>query len=169
MENNPYLAPAANLFGATASSMDAVPQEAITPLQRTRGWVRLLSVLMWVLIAVMLLLSATTGFVGLKAKSLPGQRPPGMPELWVFLFLAVTYVLLAMVYIFPAIKLWAYGSRIHRLVTTRSVGDLAAALEQQRSLWKFAGIFALITVVLVLLTMVASIIMSLRAAGAVPG
>lgn len=56
------------------------------------------------------------------------------------------YLIFAVFYLYPCIKLNQYASRIGSLLNSQSNIDLQAALDAQRSFWKFAGIIALIFV-----------------------
>jgi uncharacterized membrane protein len=54
--------------------------------------------------------------------------------------ISILYALFAVIYIYPALKLWKYASNIGALLISSSMSDLEAALSQQRSFWKFLGI-----------------------------
>jgi len=62
--------------------------------------------------------------------------------------IAVMYGVFAFLYIYPAVKLWAFANRITSLGSTRSVADLDAALTEQRRFWKFLGIMTIIMICL---------------------
>ncbi len=85
---------------------------------------------------------------------------------------ATVYALMAVLYIYPVLKIWKFGSSIGRLVASRDPRDLVAALDQQRAFWKFVGIVTLIGVVLYGVMIVgaigASALMGVKAAGAAP-
>ncbi|HRH95699.1 MAG TPA: DUF5362 family protein [Prosthecobacter sp.] len=154
---NPYSSPAANLYGASSGpAADGVSPSTIATLSATKPWVRFMSVLMWIGVGVMLLLGAGMGVVsaiGLAKTTSTG--PFGGKEI---IFFAIFYGLMAFVYIFPAIKLWKYANRIGSLGSTRSVADLDAALNEQRSFWKFAGIMAIILISLYLVAVIGLVI-----------
>lgn len=65
--------------------------------------------------------------------------------------LGVIYLVFAVIYIFPALRLWKYASSIAALLATGSVANLEDALNQQRSFWKFIGILMLTVLVIYLL------------------
>lgn len=148
MENpaNPYSTPAANLYGtATGSGADAVSPGTIAQLAGTKPWVRFISVMMWIGIGFMIL-----GAIGLGAAMMFGfsqnkASPLGGAEMIVIIAM---YGVFAFLYIYPAVKLWAYASRIASLTSTRSVADLDAALTEQRRFWKFIAILAIIMICL---------------------
>jgi hypothetical protein len=60
------------------------------------------------------------------------------------LVLGLVYIMIAILYIFAAMFLWMYADRITRFLRKRSPGKLTAALEAQKSFWKFVGIVTLI-------------------------
>lgn len=147
MESNPYQTPSANLFGSSAATGEAVPSEAIVQLQRTKGWVRLIGVLMWIAVVIMLLVGVaiiSTQSIGLFAA---GGEINAYQSGQIF-GLAAVYAIFAFLYIYPAIKIWKYGSAIKKLSASRQPEDLVAALNHQRGFWKFCGIMALIVLVI---------------------
>jgi hypothetical protein len=150
---NPYSSPAANLYGATSGgNADAVSPSTIALLSGTKPWVRFMSVLMWIGVAFMLLAGAGMGLVSVMGAAKSASTGPfGGAE---FIVLAVIYGVMAFVYIFPAIKLWKYANRIGSLGSTRSVVDLDAALNEQRSFWKFVGIMTIIMISLYLVAVI---------------
>lgn len=141
---NPYSTPAANLYGAsTGVSSDIVAASTIAQLTGTKPWVRFLSVIFWLLSGLVLLAAAAMAAISVFNPPKTSASPFGGKE---FMILAVVYVLLSFVYIFPAVKLWKYANRIGSLVATRSTTDLDSALNEQRGLWKYAGIVAIIII-----------------------
>lgn len=153
MESNPYNSPSANLFGSSSqTTTEAVPSEAITQLQRTKPWVRFFGVMMWLGSALMLLGGAA--FLLIALSGLASSAAAGMPK-EMMVGLAVAYILMGFLYIYPTIKIWAYGSAIGRLVTSRSADDLVKALDMQRGFWKFIGIMLIILMVMYFLFFVA--------------
>ena len=59
-------------------------------------------------------------------------------------FLGSVYIVMAILYILPAVFLWMYADRIRNFLRQRSPGALASALEAQKSFWKFVGILTVI-------------------------
>jgi hypothetical protein len=112
---------------------------AIEMLQKTRPWVMFLSILSFILSAFMLLAGLLMVGVGMMASG--GSAEKGMQAM-----IGVIYLPLSALYIYPAIKMWMYGSAIGRLVASRSTADLEEALGQQKSFWKFAGISAIVMI-----------------------
>lgn len=133
---NPYLSPSSNLGGqeSFSSANGGVTQGVVSQLARTKGWVRFMSVLMYICAGMMIL----GGVVMLAAGS--QVRSAGAPVAAV----AVFYIIMAIFYIYPAVKLGAYATAIARLIATGGVGDLENALDQQRAFWKFVGIMMIV-------------------------
>ncbi|MGD9419903.1 MAG: DUF5362 family protein [Verrucomicrobiota bacterium JB025] len=146
MDNpNPYATPSvpATVAGSTYSTIatDAV----IDQLKRTKPWVRLFSVIIFigagfmVLGGIAVLIAGAAMFARNAAGS--GSGPTtinGSPLLGPLI--GISYLIFAALYIYPGLKLWKYASRIGDLVANRSLLSLEAALNEQRAFWKFVGI-----------------------------
>lgn len=104
---------------------------AIDMLRQTGPWVRFMSVLMFIGSALMI--------VGGVAMMAIGAMTLGHPE---NMIIGIIYIPFAILYIMPAVFLGRYASNIKRLNAGRQPGDLEAALESQKSFWKFVGIMA---------------------------
>lgn len=139
MTIDPYSSPATYDSSAGYASSTNVSQGVINQLAGTKPWVRFMSVLMFIGAGFMLLASlimlVAGGAVAASAKSSGGVLPAGMMSA-----IAVLYAVIAAVYIYPALKLWKYASRIGSLIFTGATMDLEGALNEQRAFWKFIGI-----------------------------
>jgi hypothetical protein len=140
---NPYLPPSdvSGLPPYHAGPSDGragVTEMSVEMLRQTKPWVMVISVLMFLGAGFMLLAS-------LLMMAGAAFSPSGSG---VTAAVAVIYVPMAVLYIYPAVKLWKYGGAINRLVLNRDTSDLEGALEQQKSFWKFSGITALIFIIL---------------------
>ena len=63
--NNPYTSPQSNLFGGTAAtSSDGVTQGVLLQLQKTKPWVRFMSVMMFIGAGLMLMVGVVMGLAG---------------------------------------------------------------------------------------------------------
>ncbi len=154
MESNPYSSPAANLFGSTSgTSVESVSAGVINQLKRTKPWVRFMGVLLWIGVIFMSLAAAAMLLGGATMGNVMAQANPGMPTGFMT-GIAVLYIFLAVLYMFPAIKIWKYGTSIGKLVKSGSNADLEEALNQQRGFWKFVGIMAIIMIVVYIVVMV---------------
>ncbi len=145
---NPYSPPAATgPYAVEAYPGAPIPQGApaavteltVDLLRRTRPWVLFLSVLTFVSAGLMAVLSVITVAAGFLVPSGPESFPK---------FIGLLYLPLALLYVYPGIKLWKYGSAIGRLVASRTPSELEAALAEQKSFWKYLGLTAAVVLAL---------------------
>jgi hypothetical protein len=118
-------------------------------LGRTKPWVRLMAVLGFIGAGFMLLggvfMLLGGGIMAAAASSGHGSSGAmgALPFAGFQVVLAIFYLAIGALYLFPSLKLWKYGTWIGQMLLSRAVTDLEEALEQQRSFWKFLGIMAL--------------------------
>ncbi|MGC4016497.1 MAG: DUF5362 family protein [Luteolibacter sp.] len=143
MSFDPYTAPSLS-HQAIAAPGNAVDPEAIRMLQMTRPWVRVCSILAFIAGGFMALGGIAIVIGGLVFSMSPQRSPNAMFPAGV----GIVYIVVAALYIFPAIKLWRYGTAITSLMGTGASSDLVRAMDQQRSFWKFVGIMACVSIVL---------------------
>lgn len=155
---NPYATPSANPYGSNPLSMEgSVAAETIAPLAGTKGWVQFMSIIMWLIAGLCIVYAvAMIGMQGVISQVIAKQQPGNPMAQGSFMaIMGGFYLFLALFYIYPAVKLWAYGSRIGVLKTSLRVQDLNAALHEQRRLWKFTGIMTIVFMVLMVLGILA--------------
>lgn len=162
---NPYLAPAPAAsyeapspepYGNAADDRGAqVAESAVEQLRQTRPWVVFLSVMAFIGSGFMLLGGVLVMFVGALAPT--GSAVPSVA-------LGALYIPMAFLYIYPAIKLWAYGGAINRLLASRTSEDLAAALGQQKSFWKYAGILTIAMIALYVVVIIGAVVVGVATA-----
>lgn len=148
----PYPAPAM----APIAGPGQVTEIAVDMLRQTRPWVMFLSILTFLASAGILLLGLMMIGVGLMAAG-------SGPEKGVQAAIGAVYLPMSALYIYPAIKMWSYGSAIGRLVASRANEDLEAALRQQKSFWKFSGIAAIVMIALYVLIFVGALVVGVAA------
>lgn len=154
MESNPYSSPAANLFGSTSeTSVESVSTGVVHQLKRTKPWVRFFGVMMWIAAAFMLLAALAMILGGATMGTVMQKTNPGMPA-GIMAGMGALYIFIAVLYIYPAIKIWKYGTCIGKLVQSGSNADLVEALNQQRGFWKFVGIMMIIVLIMYLIGIV---------------
>jgi hypothetical protein len=134
---SPYAPPPAM---APAAPGGAVSEQSIEMLRQTRPWVMLMGVLCFIGSAFMLLGGLGMLAMGALASATAKSAAP--------MALGVVYIPLAGLYIYPGLKLTKYGGAIGRLLQSRASVDLDAALGEQKSFWKFAGITTIVMIVL---------------------
>ena len=133
MSDNPYQAPP--VMVASSYGEDQTLDSVVSMLLQTKPWVRFISVMMFICSALMVLV----GFFMMLGGAI-GNSPPGFN----MGFLGLIYIVMAVLYIVPAVFLWRYADRIALFAQERSTGALALALEAQKSFWKFVGILMLV-------------------------
>lgn len=107
-------------------------------LRQTKPWARLFSVLLFIGAAIILLTAVVPIVAGVF---LPGS---GMQGVGAGIFSGILLAAGALLYLFPAIFLSRYASRIGDLMDQARTDHLDAALEAQKSFWKFIGILTAI-------------------------
>lgn len=150
---NPYAAPRAGPAQASVVS-GTVPYPVMQELRGTQPWVRLISVLMWI-VSMMNLLALgfylVMGLLGAGGMANSGQVGMGVGFA---LFIVVVVGISAMLVIYPTLKLSKYASTISRLSFSQSFTDLTLALAEQRRFWKFCGILCTIYLVFLIVGIV---------------
>ena len=158
--DNPYQASSHSAYPASSGSVTPATLQA---LAGTKPWVRLCSIMGFIgagfMILAGLLMITSGAMVGMSSRDAAGLA--GLPVV-----MGITYIVLSIIYLFPALKLWKYGSAIVRLMSTGSTADLEAALDQQRGFWKFVGILMIIMIAITLLAMVGGILAGIAGAAA---
>jgi hypothetical protein len=141
MENDPYsvfAAPLENYGDSSGQAAGAV----IDQLARTKLWVRLISILIFIGSGFMVLGGLFMGIGG--GAAMMASQDTAAFGLGFGIRMMLLYILLALLYIYPGIKLWAYANRISALVRDRSTLSLERALNEQRKFWKFIGILTIV-------------------------
>lgn len=152
MDPNPYESPSADPLGTNTAVGGAVSPRVVSELTGTKPWVRFLAVLAFLGAGFTILAG-----LGVSAAMMK-QMGPGA------LFIGVLYVLMGLIYIVPAIKLWKYGSAITQFQYSGSNDHLESALSAQRGFWKITGIMVIVGFVLVILFAVGMVIFGIRMA-----
>lgn len=159
--DNPYQASSHSAY--PASSSGSVTPAALQALSGTKPWVRLCSIMGFIgagfMILAGLLMMTTGAMAGMSSQETAGLA--GLPVV-----MGIVYIGMSLLYLFPALKLWKYGSAIVRLMSSNSTADLEAALDQQRGFWKFVGIMMIIMIAITLLAMVGGILAGIAGAAA---
>lgn len=141
MQNDPYATPVAGNYSSPNSGNSAITQGVMQQLAGTKPWVRLISVMMFIGAGLLLVLALVMGLMGgaIASASKNPMFSGGMG-----IVIAVVYALMALLYLYPAVKLWKYATCIGNLLNSGTLIDLETALSQQRSFWKFVGVITLV-------------------------
>ncbi len=111
----------------------------------------LFSILLFIVAGFIVL--GAIGFLVLGAKLMGGRIGIGL------MIAVILYLGMGALYAVPALFLGKYSSSIGKLAQSGSSADLEAALEAQRSFWKFAGIVALVIIGINLVSIVLIVFM----------
>lgn len=132
-------------------SQEAVSAAVIDQLGRTRGWVMFFSVMLWIG-AVFLLLGGIfmvgMGLVAGASSAMGQELSKEFGAVGGVAVIGVIYFVMAVFYIYPAMKLGKYASRIRDLAAVPSEQNLVAALNEQRAFWKYVGVFTIVMIAL---------------------
>lgn len=130
----------------------AVSDDMLDALNATRPWVKFLAILGFVVIAFMVL-AGLVMFVGFSVAPATSKLPS-----FVGPALGILYLVLAVFcYLIPCLYLMRYANAITRIQVTGQAA-LEDALKQQKSFWKYVGIFTIVmlaTYVLLVIGMIA--------------
>jgi hypothetical protein len=121
---------------------DQIPTAASAPglmyiqdiLRRTQPWARLMAIIWLIGCAIMVCVGIVAGLAGIAA-----NRPQ-------IAALFVLYPAIGVIYFFPAMYVRRFANRARDYAESGQLADLEAALDAQRSFWKFFGIMTLIGV-----------------------
>lgn len=144
----------------------AVGSAVVDQLARTKGWTRFFSILMWIGAVFLLLGGAVMVFMGLAAGATSGQIEEQLAAVGGGLGIGVVYLVMAFFYIYPALKLGGYSSRIGDLMNAPNEANLIAALNEQRAFWKYVGILMIVMFVFYAIAIVVMIVGVAAAAAA---
>ncbi|GDX09576.1 hypothetical protein LBMAG57_13480 [Verrucomicrobiota bacterium] len=131
--DRPYV-PHTSSSGAGEMSGRVTPQ-IIDIMLRTKGSVRFIAVMLFINFGITIINLIVT-------MNAPSRFGGDAERIGQFIGIGVALLL----YLYPAVKLNSYASRIGALLQSARTGDLEAALNEHRGFWRFVGI---VTIVLV--------------------
>lgn len=138
---NPYEVPLSAVEAPPQSSGE-IPDSLVHDMQVTRTWVRLLSILAFILTGLLMIGGVGVMIAGSFSKELPS---------WA----GAIYLVFAAVYVPPALFLHRYASALTGFLSEQTVARLGVALAHQKSFWRFIGICAALLLILYGLAMAA--------------
>jgi len=123
----------------------AFTENMLGSLKATRPWVKFIAIVWFVGVAFMVVfgLAMITGMY-------TGFSMPGFPTLLGRVFGAF-YIVMALVYVMPALYLYRYAKAIAGFQTASVMTSFENVLKQQKSFWKYFGIFIIVVLVLYVL------------------
>lgn len=127
-------------------------------LNQTQPWLRFIAIMTFIGAGMMVLAGLGMLAFGTVSSRLPADSTtPGAPNAAMMAGLGIFYLILALIYVFPALHLLRSARAIRDLAADGSEASAALALEHQRRFWKFAGIGLIVILVLYVVAIVAAI------------
>ena len=133
-----------------------VTPRTIEMLRQTKPWVLLFSILMFIGFGFIVIFS----LIGIAGTFAMGGARGGA----VGAISGLVNVAFGLLYFFPAMFLSRYSSRIGSLVKSGRADSLEAALEAQKSFWKFTGILTLISICIMIIIVIAIVVLGVAGA-----
>jgi len=137
--------------------------ESLQHLKETAKWGTFLAIVGFVFIGIMILVGI---FFGTIMSSLAGS--PGMAELDMYggvmgAFGSVLYIAIAIIYLYPMLKLFQFSKKSKLAIATNSTELMTEALGNLKSLYKFMGILIAIILGFYVLIFLFTLIMGIAA------
>jgi hypothetical protein len=155
---NPYSTPGSDVFASSSAlGGEGITEGVLEQLRKTKGWVKFLGVMAFIGAALMVVLGVVIMAGGAFGAAFAGQAGAELGP-WFTAIIGLIYIVMALLYIYPGMKLWKYGKTIDRLLEDRASVTLEAALNEQRSLWKFCGIMMIIMLSLYIVAAIVAVI-----------
>jgi len=119
-----------------------IPKQSINDLLETGKWTKFLSILGFVFVGLMVILSF---FIGTLLSGIAGEESalpiPGF-------MMGFLYLLLAGIYFFPILYLFKFSTNIKKALTTNDYEGFNLAISNLKSHYKFVGILTIIMLAL---------------------
>ena len=126
-----------------------VTDSMMDSMRSIKPWTKLLAILGFVGVGLMVLFGVAFMVFANMLQQQKNAPPPA---------LGYIYILLSILYFFPAFYLYKYSASIGAFLKSNGSLDLESALSYQKSFWKFVGIVALIGMGLGVLAIAAAVI-----------
>lgn len=149
---NHYAPPQSAVNDVNRPGSGGITDAMLDAMRGTKPWVLLIGILLFISAAFIVLAA-----VGLMAAGTIGANKAGGPPAAAMLGMGAMYVVGAVIDVVMGIYLVKYNSAIGRLLESGSATDMEDALGSQRKFWKFAGVLALVMIVVSVIGMIAAI------------
>jgi hypothetical protein len=149
---NPYQSPEADIKPVGASQ-GGLTETMIAHLRGASPWLRFIGILSFIGCGLM----AAAGVLFTVAPSLAVMNIAGwVNEIkgWAGVFMGVLYIGLSVLMFFPARFMYGFGIKIRNYLRSGADQDLEEAFKNNKSLWKFNGILAIIYLAVIPVVMV---------------
>ncbi|HET6373264.1 MAG TPA: hypothetical protein VFG76_08150 [Candidatus Polarisedimenticolia bacterium] len=130
------------------TTLDSPPISRI--LRQTQPWALLMGVLGFMAAVFMVVAGVGAGLLGVMDRKQEAA------------VLLIVYPLMGVLYFFPSMYLVRYANRIRAFVARGEQRQLEAALEAQRSFWRFVGILSLASLAFAMLAIVLAVVVSMN-------
>lgn len=147
-----------------ADAVSAIPVSGVGQqlLIQTRPWVRFVSVLIFIAAFFMVLSGLVMVGMGLLGSmTSAGASFRAFPQGLIGVLFGLAYLVLSILYVPAGVFLFRYAGAIRLMESTRTSESLERALAQQRSFWRYVGIFLVVCAVV---CFVASVLVGVLAA-----
>lgn len=142
----------------------------IDQLARTRGWTLFFAIMLWLGAALLLLSGIAMAILGSMGSSLgaAGANSPlgGLEGPLLGIGIGIFYFILALIYIYPALKLTKFSKKVSDLMKVPSEEGLVSALDEQRGFWKYVGIMMILFIAFYILIIIGAMIFGIMGASA---
>jgi ABC-type glycerol-3-phosphate transport system permease component len=118
-------------------------------LEQTQPWVRLMSIVLFVVAGLMIVVGLLVMTIGMAGPSfMANAGEDAGPLAAVGAVAGVLYIAMAALYLFPGLYLHRYASAIARMKAGNAEVHAEEALKHQRSFWRFVGIATIVCIVI---------------------
>lgn len=162
--DNPYSSTVTD--PASQSGGSSISPGVLQALAGTKPWVQFCAILGFIFTGFMVL-AGVFMMIGGEIITATGDSS-GMPFAGFPAVLGIIYLACAFFYFFPSLKLWKYGRHIAALLGSNSMTDLEAALDAQRSFWKFVGILVCVAIALYIVGIILVVVIAASGAMLMP-
>lgn len=119
-----------------------ISESAMNYLTETGKWTKFLSILGFIFIGLIVFMAL---FLGTILSSLTGGQMDNWPNGMQGLFGGL-YLIMGIVYFFPTFYLWKFSQKLKLAISTQNSNELNAAFSNQKSFYKFWGIFIIVAI-----------------------
>lgn len=124
-------------------------QEALYYLNEGAGWAKFLGILGFVACGIILIAAIFAGSI-FNTIGRMSPNPTAMPA-FAGVFISIIYVLMAILYFFPALYLYQFADNMQQAIKLTDNTQIAIAANKLKSYFKFWGIFTIICLALMVL------------------
>jgi hypothetical protein len=153
-DDNPYQSPQAEIKSEKTGSQGSLTEGMIAHLSAAAPWIRFIGVLGYVGCGFTILLGLGCIIAGPSAGIFFGRYYSTMG----LVSLGIIYIALGVLVFFPSMFAYNFGIRIRNYLRSSSEYELEQAFKNNRSLWKFMGILAIIELALLPVLIIAGLI-----------